>query len=83
MQPCNLVLVIRRNIEHVLFCFYPSADGDVALRTASAVCSASFTDPLFKLITNQSASSGLFFLQQSALQNCTRWMRSLRDDELA
>lgn len=32
------------------------ADGDVALRSASAVFGASFPDPLFKLITFQSAS---------------------------
>lgn len=65
------------------FVFHTLADGDVALRTASAVFSASFTDPLFKLITNQPASSGLFSFSDQLLaeQNYARWMRSLRDNE--
>lgn len=59
------------------------ADGDVALRSASSVFGASFTDPLFKLIRNQSASSsGLFSFSHQLLpgQNDRTWMRSLRDD---
>lgn len=77
------LLVIRWNMAPLPTVFSLS-DGDVALGSASSVFGASFTDPLFKLITNQSASSsGVFSFSHQLLpgQSYRRWTRSLRDDK--